>query len=235
MMKPAKKGSKTGLMGDQAWRKVPASDQAAYKLNVMLAEMELKTGNYQKSATYYLAALKIYFKTDVYKQTIQCIRHISGVHQNKFLYKLGKCLLFHCHQSELAQETLHKLSILDPSFLRPVQKIFMMYEDENSADRRELTEIIEKTTKSRKIPRSASPAQRPNPPRPSPQEIQPVSSTLQNEADPRNDAETPTETELRISFEETGEHFRINKDLTDSTSIDKETLDDLMDSLLTGD
>lgn len=230
-MKPGRKQIQSDPAKDPVWRQTPASVQATYKLNIMLAEMEVGIRNFEKAALYYLAALKTYFRTDTYQQTMQCIRQIPGSRQNKFLYKLGKCLLFHCHQSELAQVTLDKLSIMDPSFLSPVQKIFQNYEDENSSDRRKLAELIEKTAKTRKTSRTSVPSQ---------VEKKEDRTTEKPAAagigiavpDPEVESQDATESELLISFEETGEHFTVHKELTDSTTIDKDTLDDLMDSLL---
>lgn len=253
MVKPGKKQIHTDEVKDPVWRRIPAAEQAAYKLNVMLAEMEAESGNFEKAATYYLAALKVYFRTELYKQTMQCIRQIQGSRQNTFLYRLGKCLLFHTHQAELARTMLDKLSILDPSFLKPVQKIFQLYEDDTSADRRELTELIERTTrpiKSSRIVKEVSNNQKQLPDK----AAEPVTDNQSDQAiteetgsrigvvgkiqEPKptgaDDSGTGSEidSELQISFEETGEHFTVHKDLPDSTSIDKETLDNLMDSLL---
>ncbi|HPQ41794.1 MAG TPA: hypothetical protein PLV45_15610 [bacterium] len=191
-----------------SWSKLAPAKQTSYKLNVMLARMEVDGRNYLKAVNLFLKALKDYFQTDVYKQTVQTIRKLPRNKQRTYLYKLGKVLLIHSQQPELAQDTLNKLSILDPSYLRPVQKILMMHEDENSIAQKQLRVIIRESA------------------------VKPVSPT-----DAHREASTPSknksvESELQISLEETGEHFTLHPDQTDSTQIDKDTLDDLMDSLL---
>ncbi|MBN1295551.1 hypothetical protein JXA80_02145 [bacterium] len=212
-MSPEKPIRRRTLAQDSSWSKLSPSLQAVFKLNVMLAEIELESRNFEKAVSYYLKALKAYFHTDIYKDSVRSIRNLPKTRQHTYLYRLGKCLLIHCQQSGLAQEMFNKLSILDPSFLRPVQKILMMYDDENSSARKQLSVLLAETTRKK----SPAPARNHRQPASSQSDIQP---------------DTNLQAELQITLDETGEHFRLQKDLTDSTTIDRETLDGLMDSLL---
>ncbi len=190
------------------------SKQANFDLEVMLGDMEKENGNFQKAAHSYLKALKILFHPDVYKSTVQSIDNLPLGKQNTFLYELGKILLIHCQQSELAHETLDKLSILDPSFLKPVQNILLKYNGKQAPVFKHIRSILNLTNRSRK--RQPKPVNR--------------DKKLSRKAKDPGRQSSSIDSEIQLSLQETGEQFLIK---SESETVDKATLDNLMDSLLT--
>ncbi len=200
---------------NSSWKALGPSKQASFDLEVMLGNMEKENGQFQKAAHSYLKALKIFFHPDVYKNAVQAIDNLPLGKQNTFLYELGKILLIHCQQAELAHETLDKLSILDPSFLKPVQNILLKYNGKQAPVFKHIRSILN-LTNSTKTRQAKSPKHKKVPAK------EKATSGEKSSID----------SEIQLSLQEPGEQFLIKPE---AKTIDKTTLNNLMDSLLTED
>ena len=122
-----KRARKKSKPSEKRFNNLKPSDQAAYRVNLMLAEVELAASKNAAALEYLYNALRIHFTPEAFNKIVSVIEKFNKSNQHHCLFELGKITMSHRMQFDVANDLFNKLSRLNPEYLKKIQEIMLQY------------------------------------------------------------------------------------------------------------